>query len=50
MASSYNNIGFISLNEGRALKALDYFGRALGIQEELGDKREKARLFNPRSK
>jgi tetratricopeptide (TPR) repeat protein len=38
LASSLNNIGVIYNNEGQLKEALDYYGRALKIEEEIGDK------------
>lgn len=38
LADAYNNVGFIYNNQGDIPKALDYFGKSLKIQEEIGDK------------
>ncbi len=38
LADAYNNIGFMHNNQGDIPNALDYFGKSLRMQEELGDK------------
>ena len=39
MGASLNNIGVVHVNKGDNDKALDYYGRSLAIQEEIGDRR-----------
>ena len=39
MGQNLNNIGFVHSDKGDYEKALDYYGRSLGIQEKIGDKR-----------
>lgn len=46
MADAYNNIGFMYNNQGDIPNALDYFGKSLRMQEELGDKEGIAELMS----
>jgi serine phosphatase RsbU (regulator of sigma subunit) len=46
LADSYNNIGFMYNNQGDIPNALDYFGRSLKIQEEIGYKPGIAELLS----
>ena len=46
MADAYNNIGFMYNNQGDIPNALDYFGKSLRMQEELGDKEGIAELLS----
>jgi tetratricopeptide (TPR) repeat protein len=46
IASSYNNIGIIYLNQGNYSKALEYYFNSLKIREELGDKQGIATSYN----
>jgi len=46
LADAYNNIGFMYNNQGDIPNALDYFGKSLRMQEELGDKEGIAELMS----
>ena len=46
LADAYNNIGFMHNNQGDIPNALDYFGKSLRMQEELGDKAGVAELMS----
>lgn len=46
LADAYNNIGFMYNNQGDIPNALDYFGKSLKIQEELGYKQGIAELMS----
>ncbi len=46
LADAYNNIGFMYNNQGDIPNALDFFGKSLRMQEELGDKEGIAELMS----
>jgi tetratricopeptide (TPR) repeat protein len=46
LAAALNNIGYIYSNQGDIPKALEYYGRSLKIEEEIGDKKGMASSFN----
>ncbi|MDO8999685.1 MAG: tetratricopeptide repeat protein [Bacteroidota bacterium] len=46
LADAYNNIGFMYNNQGDIPNALDYFGKSLKLQEELGYKQGIAELLS----
>lgn len=45
-AESYNNLGYVYMNQGESSKALMYYNRALKIQERLGSKDGYANTSN----
>jgi tetratricopeptide (TPR) repeat protein len=46
LADAYNNIGFMYNNQGDIPNALDYFGKSLKLQEEIGFKQGIAELMS----
>ncbi len=46
LASLYNNLGILFSDWNKYQKALEYYQKALGIEESLGNIKEQARIFN----